>query len=72
MKYELVGKIIEEFVRLRGKMFTYLIDDSSEYEESKGTKKCAIKRKVKFEDQQNRLEATQLENKINYLKRNLN
>ena len=50
MKDELVGKIIEEFVRLTGKTFTYLIDDSSEYEKSKGTKKCAIKRKVKFED----------------------
>ena len=50
MKDELVGKIIEEFVWLRGKTFTYLIDNSSEYEKSKGTKKCAIKRKVKFED----------------------
>ena len=50
MKDELVGKIIEEFVWLRGKTFTYLIDNSSEYEKSKSPKKCAIKRKVKFED----------------------
>ena len=32
----------------------------------KGSRKCAIKRKVKFENYKNYLEATQLENKINY------
>ena len=32
----------------------------------KAQKKCAIKRKLKFENYQNYLEATQLENKINY------
>ena len=31
-----------------------------------GTKKCVIK-KLKFEDNKNCLEATQLENEINYL-----
>ena len=30
----------------------------------KGSRKCAIKRKVKFENYKNYLEATQLENKI--------
>ena len=37
---------------------------------AKGTKKCVIKRKLKFENYKNCLEATQLENKINHLKKN--
>ena len=37
------------------------------------TKRCAIKRKFKFENYKNCLEATQLENKINCLeKSNIN
>ena len=34
---------------------------------SKRTKKCVIKRKLKFEDYKNCLEVTQLENKIKHL-----
>ena len=34
----------------------------------KGTKKCGIKIKLKFENYKNCLEATQLNKKINYLK----
>ena len=33
----------------------------------KGKKKCVIKRKLKFENYKNCLEATHLENKINHL-----
>ena len=36
----------------------------------KGTKKCVIKRKLKFENYKNCLEATQLGNKINHLEKN--
>ena len=36
----------------------------------KGRKKCVIKRKLKFENYKNCLEATQLNNKINYLEKN--
>ena len=36
----------------------------------KGTKKCVIKRKLKFESCKICLEATQLENKINHLEKN--
>ena len=32
-------------------------------------KKCVIKRKLKLDDYKNCLEGTQLENKINYLKK---
>ena len=45
-------------------------DDCSEDKKAKGTKKCIIKRKFKFEIYKNCLEATQLENKINYLEKN--
>ena len=37
---------------------------------AKGTKKCVIKRKLKFEDYKNCLEAAQIENIINHLERN--
>ena len=48
-------------------MYSYLIDYVSEDKKVKGTKKCAIKRKVKFENYKNCLEATQLDDKIKYL-----
>ena len=35
----------------------------------KGTKRCVIKKNLKFEDYKNYLEATQLENKINHLEK---
>ena len=70
MKDELDGKIMTKFVGLRAKTYSYLIDDGNEYKKAKGTKKCVIKRKLKFENHKNCLEATQLENKINYLEIN--
>ena len=36
----------------------------------KAQKKCFLKRKLKFENYKNCLEATQLDNKINYLEKN--
>ena len=55
---------------LKAKTYSYLIDDSSEYKKPKGIKKCVIKRRLKFEISKNCLEATQLDNKINYLEKN--
>ena len=69
MKDELGGKIMIKFVGLRAKTYSYLIGDSSEDKKAKGPKKCVIKRKLKFENYKNCSEATQLENKINYLKK---
>ena len=66
MKDELGGKIMTKFAGLRAKTYSYLIDDSSENKKGKDTKKCVIKRKLKFENYKSCLEATQLENKINY------
>ena len=56
-----------KFVGLRAKTYIYLKDDVSEGKKARGTKKCVIKRKLKFRSYKNCLEATQLENKINYL-----
>ena len=53
MKDELGRKIRKELVRIRAKTYIYLIDDSSEDKKGKGTNKCAIKRKLKFEDYKN-------------------
>ena len=51
---------MKKFVGLRVEMYSYLTDDSSEDKKAKGTKKCVRKRKLKFEDYKNCLEATQL------------
>ena len=50
MKDELGGKIMIEFVALRPKTYSYLMDDDSEAKKAKGTKKCIIKRMIKFLD----------------------
>ena len=70
MKYELGGKIMKEFVRLRAKTYSYLIDDSSEIKKVNGTKKCVTETRLKFENYKSFLGATQLENKIKSLEKN--
>ena len=50
MKDKLGGKIITEFVTLRPKTYSYLTDDYKEDQKAKGTKKCIIKRMIKFND----------------------
>ena len=70
MKDELGGKIMAKFIGLRAKNYSYLIDDVSEVKKAKGAQKCVIKRKLKFENHKNCLEAMQLENKTNYPEKN--
>ena len=50
MKDELGGGIITEFVALRPNTYSYLTDDCKENKKTKGTKKCVIKRMIKFDD----------------------
>ena len=50
MKDKLGGKIITEFVTLRLKTYSFLTDDGKEDKKAKGTKKCVIKNKIKFND----------------------
>ena len=58
---------MSKFVGLRAKTYSYLIDDGSEDKKVKSRKKCVIKRKLKFKNFKNCLEAIQLDNKINHL-----
>ena len=53
MKDELGGKIITEFVTLRPKTYSYLTNDSNGDKKAKGTKRCVIKRMIKFDDYKN-------------------
>ena len=69
IKDELGGKIMDQFLELRAKTYNYLIDDDSEDQNGKDIIECVMKRKFKFEDYKNRLEAIQTENKINHLKK---
>ena len=59
---------IKEFVGLRAKTYSQLIDNGNKDKNTKDGKKCAIKRKLHY--YKSCLEATQLENKMNQLKKN--
>ena len=50
MKDELGGGIITEFVALRPKTYSYMTDEFTEMKKAKGTKKCVIRKMLKFED----------------------
>ena len=47
-KDEQGGNIIMEFVTSRPKTYSYLTDDDKEDKKAKGTKKCVIKKMIKF------------------------
>ena len=66
---ELSGQIMNKYFGLRAKIYSYLKDNNDEDKKAKGTKKCVIKRKLKFEDYKNCLEAAQIENKINQFRK---
>ena len=67
MKDELGGKIMREFVGLRAKSHGCLRNNNDKDEKAKETKKFDIKRKLKFEDYKNCLEAGKIGRKINNL-----
>ena len=54
-----------KFIRLRASTYSYLIDDGSEDEKAKGTKKYVIKTKYTFGKYSNCLEVTQIDYKNN-------
>ena len=62
-------KIITEFAATKTKTYSYLADGNDGNKKTKGTNKCPIKRKPKFGDYNNFLEATRLKNKINQLEK---
>ena len=53
MKDGLGGNVITEFAALRPKTYSYLTDDFKEEKKTKGTKKCVVKRMIKFNDYKN-------------------
>ena len=53
MNNELREKIMTKFAAPRAKTYSYLMDDDSEAKKTKGTKKCAIKRMLKYNDYKN-------------------
>ena len=50
MKDELGGGIITEFVALRPKTYSYITNDFTELKNAKGTKKCVVKKMLRFCD----------------------
>ena len=50
MRDELCWKSMTEFVGLRAKTCSYLLDDGSKNKKVKDTKNCVIKRNLKFEN----------------------
>ena len=70
MKNELSKKIVTKFVGLRAKIYSYLIDNSTEDKKVKSTKKFLIKKNLNLKIIKSCLEATQLDNKIKYLEKN--
>ena len=53
MKDELGGGIITEFVALRPKTYSYITNDFTELKKAKGTKKCVVKKMLRFDDYKN-------------------
>ena len=66
MKNEFGRQIRKKFVGLRPKTYSYLQDKNDEGKKAKGTKKYAVRRKLKFEDYQKCLSASQTINIENY------
>ena len=60
MKVELGKKIITEFIALRLKSYSYLIDDGNSDKKANGTKKCVIKGILKLNDYKNCLRNNEL------------
>ena len=63
-KDELGEKSITEVVALRPKLYAYLMNDGTDHNKAKGTKKCAIKQKRMFENYKDCLFNNKLFNKL--------
>ena len=61
IKDELGGHIMKEFVGLRAKEYSYLKYNTDQDKKAESKKKCAINRKLKFQDYKNCLEVSQVE-----------
>ena len=66
IKDELGGQIMKKLVGLRPKTCSYLKDNNDEGKKAIGTKKCVVKRKLKFEESKNYLKISRIINVVNY------
>ena len=66
MKDELEGQIMKEVVGLRAKAYSYLKKNNDANKKAKGTKKLVIKRKLKFQDHKNCLNAAKTGGKLKF------
>ena len=66
MNDELGGKLMTVCCIEANNIFSSWTDDSGENKKAKGTRNCAIKIKLKFEDYKHCVEISHLKNKINY------
>ena len=55
MKDELGGDIITEFVALRPKAYSYIINNFIEMKKAQGTKKCVVNKMLRLDDYKKRL-----------------
>ena len=69
IKDELGQRNMIKFFGLRAKTSSYSVDDNSEEKKEKDKQTCLVEGKLEFESFKNCLEAIQLENKINDLKK---
>ena len=63
---------MKTFVELSANTYSCLKDNSGEDKKAKGTKKCVIKRNLKFSDCKKYLKTSQIENRINCLENKKN
>ena len=61
---------MKKFLGFRPKIYSYLKDSNDKRKKAIGTKKCVIKRKLKFEYYEKWLKASQIMNIVHYLEKN--
>ena len=60
---------MKKFDKLCSKTYSYLKDNNDDGKKAKGTKKCAVKRKLKFEEYKKCLKSSQIINIVHYLEK---
>ena len=70
IKDELDGQIMIKFVALSQKTYSYLMYDGNSDKKAKGTKKCLIKRELKFKNYKDCNKANKLDKNQIFRKKN--